>query len=148
MSQALIPDPQYIAQQNARQTLEEATKQYNQYIKTTPLTDLNSLQKVTRTQPQPQQQIIKTYMDAKDFKMENFKTPVHELLDSLFTLEEMTEYLLTMDYHKLSGSSYFVKGDPDPEFKRTFTVQEAFYSEMTIKLKNTLLAKGTLKLKI
>ena len=151
MLQANIPDPQYIAQQNVKRTLDEAAKQYyNQsYGYNTPIADLNSLQKVTRTTPW--QQTPTTYVNmntSRDFKMENFKTPVHELLDSLFTLEEMTEYLLSMDYRKIEGSSYLIKGDFDPEFKRTFTVQEAFYSEMTIKLKNTLLSKGTLKLKI
>lgn len=110
------------------------------------LTDLQKLAQQWNQQP-------KTFVDTRDyykqqFKMENFKTPVHELLDSLFTLEEMEEYLLTMDYRKIPGSSYLVKGDPDPEFKRTFTITEAFYAEMTIKLKNTLLAKGQLKLKI
>ena len=123
MSQALIPDPQYITQQNVKQTLEEAAKQYRQsYGYTTPITDLNHLQKAMRTQSW--QQTPKTYVNtSRDFKMENFKTPVHELLDSLFTLEEMTEYLLSMDYRKIEGSSYLIKGDFDPEFKRTFTVQ-------------------------
>jgi len=120
----------------------------NPYIRATPATITPNIpdaesQKLYRMW----QQTPKRFHDSK-FKMENFKTPVHELLDSLFTLEEMMEYLESMDYRKIPGSSYLVKGEPDPEFKRTFTVHEAFYAEMTIKLKNTLLSKGSLKLKI
>lgn len=155
-SNHLIPDPQYQAQNMVNDIVSQINNSglTNPYIRATPATITPNIpdaesQKLYRMW----QQTPKRYHDNKglsnqDFKMENFKTPVHELLDSLFTVEEMLEYLESMDYRKIPGSSYLVKGEPDPEFKRTFTVHEAFYAEMTIKLKNTLLAKGSLKLKI
>lgn len=159
-SNHLIPDPQYQAQQMANDLASQINRNqlYNGYIQAKPITRIPPATTPTpntdwKKLAQQWNQQPKTFVDTREnykqqFKMENFKTPVHELLDSLFTIEEMEEYLESMDYRKIPGSSYLVKGEPDPEFKRTFTVTEAFYAEMTIKLKNTLLAKGQLKLKI
>lgn len=148
----LVPDPQYQAQNMVNDIVSQINNSglTNPYIRATPTTITPNIPDAEseRLYRMWQQTPLKFYDSKAQFKMENFKTPVHELLDSLFTVEEMLEYLESMDYRKIPGSSYLVKGEPDPEFKRTFTVHEAFYAEMTIKLKNVLLTKGSLKLKI
>lgn len=78
----------------------------------------------------------------------NQKSPVAALLDDLFEPVEKVDFLESLGYRFLPNSSYMVKGEVDPEFKRTFTMEEAFYIEMRIKLKNILLSKQALKFKI
>lgn len=112
--------------------------------------DFETLRKTRISQEQLDKAYHETINKLTDYlnRERNQKSPVSALLDDLFSLEEKFEYLLSMGYRKIEGSSYLVKGEPDPEFKRTFTVEEAFLEEMKIKLKNVLLSKQALKFKI
>jgi len=100
----------------------------------------------------PTRDASKDYQEAmsslSNYMNKTQKAPVQALLDDLFVEDEKLDYLLSMGYRQLENSSYLVKGEPDPEFKRTFTLDEAFVIEMRVKLKNILLAKQSLKFKI
>jgi len=88
-------------------------------------------------------------LDYWQYMQQSKQSPTEALLDELFNSDEKLEYLLSMGYRELPNSSYLVKGtEVDPEFKRTYTLEEAFMIEMKVKLKNILLSKQALKFKI
>lgn len=74
---------------------------------------------------------------------------IENMFNALFTYVEKVEYLESIGYHVIVGASTMAG---KPEFEGGPNVfeplQVVFVREMTIKLKNTLLAKPVLKMKL
>jgi len=136
---------QMMQQSMAQDILNQYINQFN----STPHTHYVDYDQLKKTR-YPQRNYTDYEQNIRDFQkyITDTKSDFEKIIDCLFSLEEKVEFLESLGYRYLPNSSYMVKGEPDPEFKRTYTMEEAFLMEVTIKFKNILLSKQALKFKL
>jgi hypothetical protein len=107
---------------------------YNPYVTN------KSLGKNTRIPPRPPD-----YNSLNNYV--NKKSSFEEIIDILFTVQEKKEYLESIGY-TMDSSGKFYKADSIAPAYGNDNMHQLFLYEITIKFKNVLLSKGTLKLKL
>jgi hypothetical protein len=136
-SQPLIPDPFWLQEQS--QNIDLGPYGPNLYKKTTP--------KHRVPQKFPQKSIPDPYKDMMELLQKKNSTPSYSfemMINTLFSLEEKKEFLLSMGYTMDSYGKFYKEDSKAPNGE----LESLFMFEIIIKFKNLLLSKGTLKLKL